>query len=138
MIGLRPAKLYTSFSPTSPSFGPRSTSTGAVTENPTLNPTLSPKSPPKNLGLIITLCTVIPVLLFCVWYLGRRYVAKRRATTKSILFPKTTKGKVVTEGKRVSGQSSAISSSHYLNPLTKKSTIPSEQEYFLMDSDLSR
>jgi len=143
MSGLRLTILYPSFSPTSnPSFGSRSTSTRAVNESltPTPTPTLPPKVlKKKNLSLIIILCTVIPVLLFCVWFLGRRYIVKRRIKRKSISFSKTTNSKRVTvENKRISIQSSPVSSSHYLNPITKRSTVPSEREYFSLDNDPSR
>jgi len=135
------AKLYPSFSPTSnPSFGSRSTSTRAVSENPTSTPMLPPKALQKyNLYLIIILCTVIPVLLFCVWFLGSRFIVKSRIKTKCISFPKKTNSKVVTaEHKRISGHSSPVSSSHYLNPLTKKSTVPSEREYLMLDNEPSK
>jgi len=141
MSGLRLAKLYPSFSPIrNPSFGSRSTSTRAVSESPTPTPTLPPKALQKeNLCLIIILCTVTAVLLFCMWFLGRRYIVKRRIKTKSISFSKTTNSKVVTaEHKRISIQSSPVSSSHYLNPLTKRSTVPSEREYFFLDNDPSK
>jgi len=142
MSGLRLAK-YPVFSPTSNrSFGSTSTSTRAVSESPT--PTPTPTLPPKalqkkNLCLIIILCTVILVLFFCVWFLGRRCIVRRRIKTKGISFPKTTNSKLLTaEHKQISIHSSPASSSHYLNPLTKRSTVPSEREYFFQDNDPSK
>jgi len=133
MNGLTLAKLFRAFSPMSnPSFGPSPTPTRAFSESPTPTPTLSPNGHPKINHLIAILCTVMLVLFFCVWYLRRRYMAKRRIKTKR-------NSKVVTEErKRISGHSTPVSSSHYLNPLTKKSTVPADGEYFFLNSTSSK
>jgi len=141
MSGLSFAKLHPSVSPISNlSFGPRSNSTRAATESPTLTPTLSPKGHQKiSLCLITIMCTGIPMLLFCLWCLGRRYNVKRRITTKSLFISKTTNSKVVTkERKQISGHSSHVSTIRYLNPITKESTVPSDTEYFLLDNNPSK
>jgi len=137
--GLTPTKLHPRFSPTSsPSSWLNRTSENNHT---TWNPTPSPSTRAHrrdNLYLLILL--VIPLLLLLyVLFLRRRCSVKGRIQKKGISFSNSTNNKAGPgERKRVSGQTSLFSSIHYLNPFSKKSTVPSEREYFLQEEETSK
>jgi len=133
--------------------------TVSPSQKPTLRPTRSPtststKSPTpshhhrvifqgEDVLYVVLLILAILSICCCLWYRHRRSRLQRNNVQSSTIgqllsLPKRLHVKLISsaeEPRRISNESSVVSvSSHYLNPFSKKSMIPSEKEYLWFET----